>query len=628
MKRKLKILKSWQKFGLVFGLILPISLLVGCQDETANPEEENKLVMTEKKEENNNSVIMVTENNTGNTTDVLSSDSSTSSSTSQPQLTSLTPSQESPNPTSLTDLEKSNKNQSLKPELNNESNFIEDEVSLDVKIGQMLIVGFRGFSLRDSGVRKIIQDIQRYHLGGVILFDYDVPNRSPRRNIRSPAQVKALVRRLQSAALQADPPIPLFIAIDQEGGKIQRLKREFNFPQALSAQALGQLSLKETYQQVENNIAKPLADMGINFNFAPVVDLNLNPNNPVIGQLQRSFSKDPQQVVQHALAFINAHHAHGVLCAIKHFPGHGSSTDDSHYGLVDVTETWQAIELEPYQSLIHKKEEDRPIIDGIITAHVFNRQLDQKWPATLSEKIIKGQLREKLGYQGVVISDDMQMGAISARTSREQALEKAIKAGIDMLIFGNNLRYEPAVVENTIVTIKQLVENQQLKPATITAAYQRISLLKTQWQTVLHQKYPLTIKPDPIESQVTISNAASKTYHDEMVLSLGQYPIEVQNPGYSPAHFSLLILDQPINLKVFLTPEQTLTSCPQNEYALTIDQPGTKVRILNIRPKYQPGMCLPAGWYDIEVTTPDYQTHRWWLKIQDTDLSIHVNLND
>jgi beta-N-acetylhexosaminidase len=513
-------------------------------------------------------------------------------------------------------------------------------MTLDVKIGQMLIAGFRGLSLRDRGVMKTLQNIRDYHLGGVILFDYDIPSNASQRNIQSVSQVKALVRSLQSAALQANPPIPLFVAIDQEGGRIQRLKRIFGFPQTYSAQKLGQFTVQETFQEVEKNIARILAELGINFNFAPVVDLNLNPDNPVIGQLERSFSADPDVVIQHALAFINAHHEHGVLCAIKHFPGHGSSTGDSHRGLVDVTETWQSIELKPYQQLIPAtspakdvilaQEEEvasRKMVDAIITAHVFNRTLDEQWPATLSKKIISGKLRDELGYQGVVISDDMQMGAISHYYTRELAIEKAIQAGIDILILGNNIiRYEPEVVEKTIGIIKQLIEDKRLAREMVTTASGRVQSLKTQWQEQLAQKYLLKITAQFIDGQGFV---------DEKIRAIGQYAINIENPGYLPAHFAVLILDQPVNLTVVLSkksarPEPTLHSdlgscLQQNEYSLTITVPGaTKIQILNIQPKYYAGMCLTRGWYDIQIIDSNRQINRWWLKIEDTDLSIRL----
>ncbi|MBE9562957.1 MAG: glycoside hydrolase family 3 protein, partial [Proteobacteria bacterium] len=215
-------------------------------------------------------------------------------------------------------------------------------ISLEEKIGQMLIVGFRGLSVNNRS--PIIRDIKRYNLGGVILFDYDIVLKSHRRNIKSTRQVKSLVNKLQSVA-----KTPLFVAIDQEGGKIRRLKKKHGFPNTLSAQVLGtKNNLNLTYKNAKI-IASNLKKLGINFNFAPVVDLNIN-NSPVIGGLKRSFSSYPEVVTNHASTFIKAHSAYGIINAIKHFPGHGSSTTDSHYGITDVTNTWQSVELEPYKN--------------------------------------------------------------------------------------------------------------------------------------------------------------------------------------------------------------------------------------------------------------------------------------
>ncbi|EDN68877.1 glycosyl hydrolase, family 3 [Beggiatoa sp. PS] len=348
--------------------------------------------------------------------------------------------------------------------------------SLEAKIGQMLLVGFRGMSIRERGVKQIIQNIQQFHLGGVILFDYDIVLKSSRRNIKSPRQVKSLVKELQAAS-----QIPLFIAIDQEGGKVKRLKEKFGFPRTVSAQYLGQKNnVALTYQQA-SKMAKTLATVGINFNFAPVVDLNINPNNPVIGKLERSFSAYPQTVTKHALEFIKAHHAYGVLCSLKHFPGHGSSTRDSHLGMVDVTDTWNEAELEPYQKIINADK--MGIVDSIMIAHIFNRRFDPDYPATLSKRIVTGLLRENLEYDGVIVSDDMQMKAITSHYRFEVAIQKTLEAGIDIIVIGNNLKYEPDIVTRTVGIIKQLIQAGKITEARIEESYQRIQQLKSQFQT-------------------------------------------------------------------------------------------------------------------------------------------------
>lgn len=342
----------------------------------------------------------------------------------------------------------------------------QQDVSLDVKIGQMLMVGFRGLKVSDDD--PIVQDMRDRHLGGVVLFDYDVPSKTPVRNIESPEQVKALVE-----ALQAVSSIPLLVAIDQEGGKIRRLKEKFGFPSTVSHQYLGTTNDIALTHEHATAMAQTLAQLGINLNLAPVVDLNTNPDNPIIGQLERSFSADPDVVTNHALEFIRAHHEQGVLCTLKHFPGHGSSTDDSHLGLVDVTDTWSPTELEPYANIIEAGE-----ADAIMTAHVFNANLDPEYPATLSKPTITGILREELNYDGVVISDDMQMGAIANHYGFETAIQAAIEAGVDIIAIANNSVYEEDVAARTVALIKQLVQDGKISQARINESYQRIRRLK------------------------------------------------------------------------------------------------------------------------------------------------------
>jgi len=343
----------------------------------------------------------------------------------------------------------------------------EQDVSLEVKIGQMLMVGFRGLEVSDDD--PIVQDIRDRHIGGVVLFDYDVPTKTPVRNIESPEQVKALVEALQAVA-----STPLLVAIDQEGGKIRRLKEKFGFPPTVSHQYLGIMNDLALTRKHATAMAQTLAQLGINLNLAPVVDLNTNPDNPIIGQLERSFSADPDIVTNHALEFIRAHHEQGVLCTLKHFPGHGSSADDSHLGLVDVTNTWSPTELEPYANIIKAGE-----ADVIMTAHVFNANLDPEYPATLSKPTITGILREELGYDGVVISDDMQMGAIADHYGFETAIQATIEAGVDIIAIANNSVYEEDIAARTIALIKQLVQDGKISEARINESYQRIQRLKS-----------------------------------------------------------------------------------------------------------------------------------------------------
>jgi beta-N-acetylhexosaminidase len=328
---------------------------------------------------------------------------------------------------------------------------------LEVKIGQMIMLGFRGRYLTDESM--IIRAVREQHIGSIVLFRY---------NVESPGQLTAL-----TAALQGASERPLLISVDHEGGLVNRFAGDFGFASNLSAQDLGSRNDLAATQTQNENIAARLAAFGINLNLAPVVDLNLNAGNPVIGRVARSFSADAAVVTAHARAVIESHHKNGVLCTLKHFPGHGSSRHDSHLGFVDVTESWQEVELAPYQDLIQAD-----LCDAVMTAHIFNAKLDREYPATLSKPIITGILRERLGYDGVVISDDMQMQAISKQYEFEQAVQLAINAGVDILAIANNLAYAENWSERAIATIRTGVEQGTIPMERIDQSYRRVMRLK------------------------------------------------------------------------------------------------------------------------------------------------------
>ncbi len=339
-------------------------------------------------------------------------------------------------------------------------------LSLDEKLGQMFMIGFRGLKVDKN--HPIVQDILKRHIGSVVLFDYDVPRESSVRNVSSPSQLKNLISDLQSFS-----PTPLLVAVDYEGGRISRLKEKFDFPSTYSAQYFGEKNdLDLTFRHAEH-MAKLLNTLGINLNLAPVVDLNTNPNNPIIGKLERSYSENPDIVTSHAEKFILAFRRHNVLCTLKHFPGHGSSTDDSHLGMVDVSRTWIGAELHPYTQLIRKQQ-----VDAVMTAHVFNETLDPKYPATLSKRIITGILRKKLDYEGVVISDDMQMGAIATEYGLETAIFKAIEAGVDILAFANNSTFDVSIAQKAVEILKELIKTKKISEKRIDESYNRIMNLK------------------------------------------------------------------------------------------------------------------------------------------------------
>ncbi len=341
-----------------------------------------------------------------------------------------------------------------------------DEALAD-KIGELLMVGFRGTDLDDSD--PILEQVKAGQVGGVVLFDVDVATGSSR-NIDSPEQLTALVAKLQNAA-----PSPLLVAVDQEGGRVSRLKERYGFPPTLSHQELGERNSLELTSNQARETAGILADVGINLNLAPVVDVNVDPASPVIGALGRSFSADPAVVTDHARAMIEAHRSAGVLTAVKHFPGHGSAPGDTHLGFVDVTDTWLPAELVPYRTLVSEGS-----VDAVMTAHVVNGQLDAQWPATLSAATIDGVLRDELGFNGVVVSDDLQMGAIVDHYGLETAVQQALSAGVDILLFANNnpRAYEPDIAPRVVALVESLVREGALSEERIDESVERVRALK------------------------------------------------------------------------------------------------------------------------------------------------------
>lgn len=344
-----------------------------------------------------------------------------------------------------------------------QSSSTDGDISLDHKIGEMLIVGFRGSEIDSSDT--VAQDIATHNLGGVILYDRDM-ELGGKRNVISPAQLQALCSRLQSFKKGA----PLLVSIDQEGGLVSRLRKENGFSDTVTHNYLGkQNDLKLTYR-LSSVMAQTMSKAGINLNFAPDIDVAVDPDNFIVKK-QRTFSDNPTVVANHARQFIKAHRDVGVLCTVKHFPGHGSSSVDSHKDMTDVTDTWKELELEPYKALLG-------CTDLVMTAHVFNRKLDAQWPATLSKKIITGLLRNKMKYQGVVVSDDIMMGAIARHYGLETALEKTINAGVDIILVANNKEYNPHTVTKIVAAVRKLIAQGKISTERIDESYQRILTLK------------------------------------------------------------------------------------------------------------------------------------------------------
>jgi beta-N-acetylhexosaminidase len=363
--------------------------------------------------------------------------------------------------------------------LQSQENHIAD-TSLAEKIGQMIMLGFNGQQLSTDS--PIGQAILNKAIGGVILFDQLMASQSCPKNITSPNQLATLTQSLQAlnqTACQAQPQncLPLLIGIDYEGGRVNRLKTSAGFPPAYGANEVairGDQVAHRVYQQM----AQTLKQSGINLNFAPVVDLNICANNPVIGQLGRSYGDNPQQVCHYAAIALEHYRQQQILCALKHFPGHGSSTRDSHLGFVDVTASWQPVELEPYRLLNHQT-------DMVMSAHIVNKQLDPEgYPATLSKPMLTGLLREDLEFQGVIITDDLQMSAISQHYGDRETIIGAVNAGADILLFGNQLVSEDhyQTADRVQAVLVEAVNTGVVKKTTIDQSYGRIVRLKKRFK--------------------------------------------------------------------------------------------------------------------------------------------------
>lgn len=311
----------------------------------------------------------------------------------------------------------------------------------------------------------LIKDLRSGKIGGVVLFEKNISATN------SKEQLRKLIKDLQKEA-----PTPLFITIDEEGGLVHRMKPKYGFSAMPSAQYLGKINNADTTLFYNRRLVGEMKYEGINLNYAPVVDMAVTRSNPVIVKPGRSFSKDGAIVAKQAGYVIQAHHEQDINTILKHFPGHGSSATDSHLGIADVTNTWTASELIPYKILIGAGK-----ADAIMSAHIVNRKLDPSGlPATLSRKMVQGLLRDSLRYDGVVFSDDMQMGAIAKNYGFEKAIVMAINAGVDVLMFGNAVgesktRMTPAAI---FMIIKNNVQHGQITTARINEAYARIKKLK------------------------------------------------------------------------------------------------------------------------------------------------------
>lgn len=277
------------------------------------------------------------------------------------------------------------------------------------RAGQRLVIGFAGPSVSDD-LRRLIGLVRP---AGFVLFA---------RNVEEPAQVRELNRELASLV---EPAYPAFLAVDQEGGRVQRVRAPATvWPPMRDVGHSASMT-----EKVSRAMARELRALGFNLNFAPVADVDSNPDNPVIGD--RSFGRDPHEVAAHVAAFSRAHQDEGVIACAKHFPGHGDTNLDSHLALpkveLDIPDLHRR-ELVPFRAAVEAG------VGSVMTAHIVFPAYDEEVPATLSERIVRGVLREELGYDGVVFSDDLEMKAVHGRWPIAEAAARMTRATVDILL--------------------------------------------------------------------------------------------------------------------------------------------------------------------------------------------------
>lgn len=323
-----------------------------------------------------------------------------------------------------------------------------EAMPLREKVAQMLIIGFHDEEVIE---KHVLEDKP----GGIILFG---------RNIKNPEQLKNLLENLKTLDKQ------LLITIDQEGGRVSRLTTKQGFDEPMpSPKQLGEGMENQTYQKA-SKASEQLKNLGINVNFAPVVDMGSTESN-FIFKAERIFHDKPEKMISHAKSFIKGMHKNEIRCALKHFPGHGSSIGDTHTNQVNISETWSEDELMPYCELIEES-----YADFIMTTHCINRKIDENGlPMTLSKNALTCLLKEKLNFQGVVVTDDLVMKAISAHYSLRESLRLSINAGADMLILGN---HDEDLTNKVIETIVDLVDLGEIPETRIDEAIERIRKLK------------------------------------------------------------------------------------------------------------------------------------------------------
>lgn len=454
----------------------------------------------------------------------------------------------------------------------------EYEMTVEQQVGQLFMAGFTGL----KPTPEILDLIQQHALGGVILFS---------RNMRDAEQVRTLTRNLQDAARSAGHRHPLLIAIDQENGIVQRLVGiGTQFPGAMALGAAGSDALA---YEVAVATGRELRALGINMNLAPVADVNNNPANPVIGV--RSFGEDPEQVARLVAATVRGLRTAGVVSCLKHFPGHGDTTLDSHVALPSVLHAMDrldVVELPPFKSGIEAGAE------SVMIAHVALPQLTDGdlSPATVSPGVVTGLLRQRLGFEGVIITDCLEMGAVAATMGTERGAVMALRAGADLALVSHTYARQRGSME----AVREALDGRELTRAMVGRALARVKWMKS---SALHWDE----KPHP-EASAEVASEAHMRLRDE---AYAQAITLVRNDtGLLP-----LRLDVKERIVVVAFLPERLTAAAEH-----FDAHGALVESIRQHHANTQGMTVPSRASVIEIAA-------MWAAIEAADVVVAVTLN-
>lgn len=332
---------------------------------------------------------------------------------------------------------------------------------LAAAVGELLLIGFYGASSVSPSARLLARQVRRGQVGAVFFVH---------QNIGTVGDVADLLRLFRSGS--AEP----LLAIDHEGGVVQRLTSLHGFTRVPAARDVAASMPPAEARAIYAQAGRELAALGFNINLGPVLDVD-EPRNPAIGVFRRAYDTDPERIATYAEAFVEGFASAGVLCAAKHFPGHGRAVSDSHDGAADISATWTEAELEPFARLLASPHPPTMVMTGHLR---LDPVAPDGRPATVSAPIVTGLLRERLGYRGVVVTDDLDMGAVSQLMSRREAFVQSLAAGNDLIMIKNLFGYDPLVPQRAVGWVRAAIRQGRLSKPQVIAAAERVRAIRRQ----------------------------------------------------------------------------------------------------------------------------------------------------